>query len=75
MLIVPGPAAASQFRIDKKLAELATFLPDLRNIRSRFAHILELDAPLGGHEQARLGELLAYGRLGLSLDRAKHPVS
>ena len=61
MLIVPGPAASSQFRIDKKLAELAAFLPGLRNIRNRFAHILELDAPLGEREQAQLGELLAYG--------------
>ena len=61
MLIVPGPAASSQFRIDKKLAELAPLLPGLRNLRNRFAHILELDAPLGERERARLGELLAYG--------------
>ena len=71
MLIIPGPAAASQFRIDKKLAELATFLPGLRNIRSRFVHILELDAPLGEHEQARLGELLAYGPAADIPDRAE----
>ena len=61
MLIVPGPAAASQFRIDKLLAELAPMVPGLRRIRNRFVHILDLDAPLGAHEQARLGELLAYG--------------
>ena len=63
MLIVPGPAASSQFRIDKKIAELAPILPGLRSVRDRFVHFLELDAPLTAQEEARMLDLLTYGQV------------
>ena len=71
MLIVPGPAASSQFRIDKKIAELAPILPGLRSIRDRYVHFLELDAPLTAQEEARMLDLLAYGQVTDGADNEK----
>ena len=62
MRIVPGPAALSQFRIDKKLAELSRISPGIQKLQARFVHFLELDAPLSAVEEERLADLLAYGR-------------
>ena len=59
--ILPGPAALSQFRLDKKLAELSRIVPQINALQARFVHFLELDAPLDPAEEARLTELLAYG--------------
>ena len=61
MRIVPGPAAFSQFRIDKKLAELSRISPGIQKLQARFVHFLELDAPLSAVEEERLADLLAYG--------------
>ena len=61
MHIVPGPAALSQFRIDKKLAELSRISPGIQKLQARFVHFLELDAPLSAVEEERLADLLAYG--------------
>ena len=61
MRIVPGPAALSQFRIDKKLAELSRISPGIQKLQARFVHFLELDAPLSAVEEERLADLLAYG--------------
>ena len=58
---VPGPAAFSQFRIDKKLAELARIFPGAQKLQARYVHFLELDAPLSPVEEARLADLLSYG--------------
>ena len=58
---VPGPAAFSQFRIDKKLAELARIFPGLQKLQARYVYFLELDAPLSPVEEARLADLLSYG--------------
>lgn len=58
---VPGPAAFSQFRIDKKLAELARIFPGVQKLQARYVHFLELDAPLSPVEEARLADLLSYG--------------
>ena len=58
---VPGPAAFSQFRIDKKLAELAHIFPGVQKLQARYVHFLELDAPLSPVEEARLANLLSYG--------------
>ena len=61
MHIVPGTAAFSPFRIDKKLAELARIFPGVQKLQARYVHFLELDAPLNPVEEARLAELLSYG--------------
>ena len=58
---VPGPAAFSQFRIDKKLAELARIFPGIQELQARYVYFLELDAPLSPVEEARLADLLSYG--------------
>ena len=58
---VPGPAAFSQFRIDKKLAELARIFPGIQKLQARYVYFLELDAPLSPVEEARLADLLSYG--------------
>ena len=62
MRIVPGPAAFSQFRLDKKRAELARIAPGIEKLQAGFVHFLELDAPLNASQEARLADLLAYGR-------------
>ena len=61
MRIVPGPAAFSQFRIDKKLAELSRIFPGVQKLQARYVHFLDLDAPLSAVEEGRLAELLGYG--------------
>ena len=61
MRIVPGPAAFSQFRIDKRLAELARIFPGVRKLQARYVHFLDIDAPLSAAEEARLAGLLSYG--------------
>ena len=61
MRIVPGPAAFSQFRIDKKLAGLTRIFAGVQKLQARYAHFLELDAPLSPAQEARLVDLLSYG--------------
>ena len=60
--VIPGPSALSQFRIDKKLAELSRITPGIEKLQARFVYFLELDAPLSATEQARLADLLAHRR-------------
>ena len=62
MRIVPGPAAFSQFRLDKKQAELSRIMPGIEKLQARFVHFLELDTPLNASQDARLADLLAYGQ-------------
>ena len=62
MRIIPGPAAFSQFRLDKKQAELSRITPGIEKLQARFVHFLELDAPLNASEEARLADLLCYGQ-------------
>ena len=62
MRIIPGPAALSQFRLDKKLAELSRIKPDIAGLHARFVHFLELDMALNAEQEARLADLLAYGQ-------------
>ena len=62
MRIVPGPAAFSQFRLDKKQAELSRIMPGIEKLQARFVHFLELDTPLNASQEARLADLLACGQ-------------
>ena len=72
MRIVPGPAALSQFRIDKKLDELSRVWPGIQKLQARFVHFLELDAPLSAAEEERLANLLAYGNAS-DIDEGRIP--
>ena len=62
MRIVPGPAALSQFQVDRKLAELSRVTPGIQRLQARFVHFLALDTPLSVAEESRLADLLSYGR-------------
>ena len=66
MRIIPGPAAFSQFRLDKKRAELSSILPDINGVRAQFVHFLELGAALGAAEEIRLSDLLDYGHAAVA---------
>ena len=72
MQIVPGCTAFSQFRIEKKSAELSRVRPGIRNVQAQFTHFLDLDAPLTAEEEKRLNELLTYGR-GAQVAAAAEP--
>ena len=57
-----GSTAFSQFRIEKKLAELSRILPGIRKARTEFIHFLDIDDPLTSRQEEQLAELLAYGQ-------------
>ena len=62
MRIMRGSTAFSQFRIEKKLAELSRILPGIRKARAEFIHFLDIDDPLTSRQEEQLAELLAYGQ-------------
>ena len=62
MRIMRGSTAFSQFRIEKKLAELSRILPGIRKARADFIHFLDIDDPLTSRQEEQLAELLAYGQ-------------
>jgi phosphoribosylformylglycinamidine synthase len=63
LLLLPGPPAHSQFRLDK-LCERIRLRPGA--LYAEFVHLLALAAPLGAEQLARCQALLAYGpRSGL----------
>ena len=62
MRIIRGSTAFSQFRIEKKLAELSRILPGIRKARAEFIHFLDIDDPLTSRQEEQLTELLAYGQ-------------
>ncbi len=57
-----GSTAFSQFRIEKKLAELSRILPGIRKARAEFIHFLDIDDPLTSRQEEQLAELLTYGQ-------------
>ena len=60
-LTLPGGAALSRFRIEKKLTALTRVLPELRVVRAQFVHFLQVDAALDAAQTERLNRLLSYG--------------
>ena len=62
MRFIRGSTAFSQFRIEKKLAELSRILPGIRKARTEFIHFLDIDGPLTARQEEQLTELLAYGQ-------------
>ena len=61
MLILPGTAALSRFRLEKLLAELQSIKPEITAATARFQHYLELTADLPTEQLTVLSDLLDYG--------------
>ncbi len=61
MLSLPGAAAFSPFRLERRLATLRAEGVELRAIEARFIHFVDLERPLGAGERAVLDRLLEYG--------------
>ena len=62
MLILPGAAAFSPFRIERLLAALRTSADaDIRSIGARYLHFVDLERPLEARERSVLDRLLEYG--------------
>jgi len=61
LLILPGAAALSGFRIEKILARIAALEPAVTGLAAHFVHFADLARPLGGAELRILQQLLTYG--------------
>ena len=61
MLIIPGTAALSRFRLEKLLSELQAVQPEISAISARFLHFVQLQGELQQEETAMLASLLNYG--------------
>jgi phosphoribosylformylglycinamidine synthase len=61
MLILPGGAAVSSFRLDKLRQRLQTVSPELLLNDARYMHFVSVSASLDPHEQGVLTQLLHYG--------------
>ncbi|WP_027875017.1 phosphoribosylformylglycinamidine synthase [Spongiibacter marinus] len=61
MLIVPGAAALSEFRIEKLLTTLRTAIPGLRALSAQFVHLADVEGELSQEQQTILEQLLQYG--------------
>ena len=62
MRFIRGPAALSQFRLEKQQAALSRILPGIRKLRTEFIHFLDVGTPLTPRQEEQLAELLAYGQ-------------
>jgi phosphoribosylformylglycinamidine synthase len=56
LLVLPGPRALSEFRLDKLRDQL-----DVESLSAEFVHLLSLQSPLSGAERAQAMSLLQYG--------------
>ena len=61
MLIVPGAAALSEFRIEKLLNSLQSRVSSVQAVSARYVHVAELERDLNADEQSVLEQLLHYG--------------
>src|SRR5262245_36426608 len=63
MLILPGAAAFSPFRLERLLATLKSSIhsSQIRSIAARFIHVVDLQRPLETRERDVLTRLLEYG--------------
>ena len=62
MIVIPGKAALSAGRLEKRLAKIRTQNPQLTALRARFVHFVDLGAgELSDPERSLLGRLLEYG--------------
>lgn len=61
MLIVPGAAALSEFRIEKLLTTLRADIPGLQALSAQFVHLADVEGELDRDQQSVLEQLLHYG--------------
>src|SRR5215467_3249823 len=63
MLILPGAAAFSPFRLERLLTTLRTsvFAVEIRSIGAKYIHFVDLERPLDTGERGVLDRLLEYG--------------
>jgi len=61
MLVLPGSAALSRARLEKRLARIREACPGVTAASARFVHFVDLAAPLGDEGRAVLEQLLTYG--------------
>src|SRR5690242_3986866 len=63
MLILPGAAAFSSFRLERLLATLRTsaLSAHIDSVSARYIHFVDLERPLEAAERAVLDRLLEYG--------------
>jgi len=62
MLILPGAAAFSAARLEKRLSAIRAENPSVQRAAARFVHFAELDGELDAEQRGRLDRLLDYGR-------------
>ncbi|HTV49703.1 MAG TPA: phosphoribosylformylglycinamidine synthase [Steroidobacteraceae bacterium] len=73
MLILPGAAALSAFRIAKLLPRLVALEPRIRGLTSQYMHFVDIERPLADHEHAVLQQLLRYGPRAAGTESARGP--
>jgi phosphoribosylformylglycinamidine synthase len=61
MLLIPGAAALSGFRIVKLVAQLKAHVPEVTGLTAWFVHFVDLERPLNEPERTILDRLLTYG--------------
>lgn len=61
MLILSGPPALSDFRLEKLRSALHAITPSLRALSAHFVHLAELEGELSEAERRVLDNLLEYG--------------
>jgi len=61
MLVLEGPAALSEFRRRRLLAQLQARVPRVADLSARHLHFVSLDRRLETDEQRLLEDILAYG--------------
>jgi phosphoribosylformylglycinamidine synthase len=71
MLWLLGPRALSEFRIQRRLGELAS--EGVQGLEAHFVHFVDVDQPLSDVERAVLEELLTYGPRHTDVPRAAAP--
>ncbi|ODS24691.1 phosphoribosylformylglycinamidine synthase [Candidatus Endobugula sertula] len=63
MLILPGAAALSSFRIEKTLQDLQAVLPTIKSFSARFVHFVDNTDTLSKEHTQVLIQLLEYGSM------------
>ncbi len=61
MLILKGGNALSDFRVNKLLAALQSYVPAIVSVRAHYIHFVKTHADLDKKEQVQLDDLLQYG--------------
>ena len=61
MLLIPGAAALSGFRVAKLVDTLRTHVAEITGLDAWFVHFVDLGRPLSAAERTILERLLTYG--------------